>query len=129
MRPTPPRFTVFFDGDCPLCRREIDWVRKKDRQRRIQFIDIASPDFRASNWGKSYPELMAQLHGMTPDGRWVLGVEVFRRLYTAAGFGWLVAPTRLPLIRNGFDWGYRFFARHRLRLTGRCGANACESKL
>ena len=48
------------------------------------------------------------------------GVEVFRRLYTAIGLGPLVWATRLPIVSGLLDWGYRFFARNRLRWTGRC---------
>ena len=33
---------------------------------------------------------MAQIHGRLPDGTWLQGVEVFRRLYAAIGFGSLV---------------------------------------
>ena len=42
--------------------------------------------------------LMAQMHGRLPDGTWLRGVEVFRRMYAAVGFGPLVFLSRLPLI-------------------------------
>ena len=48
----------------------------------------------------------------------VEGVEVFRRLYTAVGFGPVVALTRLPGVRQLLDLAYHAFAKHRLRLTG-----------
>jgi predicted DCC family thiol-disulfide oxidoreductase YuxK len=63
-----------------------------------------------------------------PDGTLVEGVEVFRRAYAAVGLGWLVAPTRWPLLRPLADAAYRWFARNRLRLTGRgevCNADRC----
>lgn len=113
------RFQVFFDGDCPLCKREIDWLRKRDRQQEIEFIDIASPDFREELYGKSFDELMSGIHGRTRDGCWVKGVDVFRYLYDVAGFRRWVRWSRLPLIRTGLAIGYRIFARYRLRLTGR----------
>jgi predicted DCC family thiol-disulfide oxidoreductase YuxK len=75
------------------------------------------------------PTLMAEIHGRLPDGRIITGVEVFRRLYTAVGFGWLVAPTRWPGVRQGLDLAYRFFARYRLRLTGRCDTDGHSCKL
>jgi|GEM_PF-432517 predicted DCC family thiol-disulfide oxidoreductase YuxK len=116
---------VFFDGDCPLCRREINWLRKRDRQHKVRFTDIAADDFDPLPLGKSHSDLMARIHGRLPSGEWLEGVEVFRRLYSAVGFGWLVAPTRLPGIRGTLDLGYRVFARYRLRLTGRCSADSC----
>jgi predicted DCC family thiol-disulfide oxidoreductase YuxK len=60
-----------------------------------------------------------------PDGRILEGVEVFRQLYAAVGFGPLVAVTRLPGISALLDRGYRYFARNRLRWTGRCEAGVC----
>ena len=54
------------------------------------------------------------------DGTWVTGVEVFRRLYAAVGFGPVVRLTRLPLIKQMLNVGYTVFAKNRLKLTGRC---------
>jgi predicted DCC family thiol-disulfide oxidoreductase YuxK len=111
---------VLFDGDCPLCRREIALLRRLDRGRgRIAFEDIAAPGFEGTPYGIDHDTAMRRIHGVLPDGRVIEGVEVFRRLYAAVGFGWLVAPTRWPLLRPAFDAAYRWFARNRLRLTGR----------
>lgn len=121
--PPPERWMVevFFDGDCPLCRREIQLLQRLDRGRgRIRFTDLAAPDFEPAALGLTHEELMAEIHGRLPDGTIIRGVEVFRRLYAAVGFSWLMAITRWPGISHGLDWGYRWFARRRLRLTGRC---------
>jgi predicted DCC family thiol-disulfide oxidoreductase YuxK len=118
---------VFYDGGCPLCLREITMLRSWDHRHRIRFTDIDAPTFHAEAVGKSYEELMAQMHGRLPDGTWVQGVEVFRRLYAAVGFARLVALTRLPLISHVLDLGYTVFARNRLRLTGRCTKQSCST--
>lgn len=114
------KIDMFYDGDCPLCRRETRLLKRLDSKGRIDFINIAAEDFDASDVGKTQQELMAEMHGRLPDGSWVTGVEVFRRLYAAVGFGWLVAPTRLPVIRTILDLGYQVFAKYRVQLTGRC---------
>ncbi|MET0385889.1 MAG: DUF393 domain-containing protein [Polyangiales bacterium] len=118
-------FEVFFDGDCPLCRREIALLRKLDRRERIAFTDIAVPGFDPSPIGLTQAQLMARIHGRTADGQLVEGVEVFRRLYAAVGFERTAALTRLPGIRNALDAAYTLFAKHRLRLTGRCTDDTC----
>jgi predicted DCC family thiol-disulfide oxidoreductase YuxK len=64
--------------------------------------------------------LLAEIHGRLPDGTWVTGVEVFRRLYAAVGCRRLVALSRCPGLRHALDIAYRVFARNRLRWTGRC---------
>ena len=116
---------VFYDGKCPLCTREIDMLRRRDRRARIGFIDISAPDFDASTIGLAWETLMERIHGRLPDGTIIEGVEVFRRLYTAIGFGKLVTLTRLPGIAQILDVAYRKFAKNRLRLTGRCMEEAC----
>jgi predicted DCC family thiol-disulfide oxidoreductase YuxK len=118
---------VFFDGDCPLCRREIAMLRRMDRHHRILFTDIADEEFSPGTYEKTQSEFMERIHGRLPDGTWVEGVEVFRRLYAAVGLSWIVAVTRLPILSHLLDFGYRFFAKNRLKWTGRCGTgSACE---
>jgi predicted DCC family thiol-disulfide oxidoreductase YuxK len=118
-------FEVFYDGECPLCRREINFLKSKDRKGRIRFSDLQNLQLNTPEIPRTYDQLMAEIHGRFPDGTWVTGVEVFRRLYDAIGWTWVVAPTRWPLIRNVLNVGYRFFAKRRLALTGRCN-DSCE---
>ena len=119
---------VFFDGGCPLCLREVKFLKRRDRQGKITFTDIDAADFCPETCGKTYDELMARMHGRLPDGTWITGVEVFRRLYSAIGFGRLVTLTRLPIISQIMDIGYHIFAKNRLRLTGRCAGQTCSVK-
>jgi predicted DCC family thiol-disulfide oxidoreductase YuxK len=120
--------TVLFDGDCPLCAREVRMLRRLDRARgRIGFEDIAAPGFEASRYGLDPATLMARIHGVLGDGRAIEGMEVFRRAYAAVGLGWLLAPSRWPLLRPLCDAAYRSFARNRLRLTGRAG-DGCDGE-
>ena len=120
-------FEVFYDGDCPLCMREIRMLQRMDRRNNnILFSDISSPEFDMSTVDRTHEELMQEIHGRLPDGTVVTGVEVFRRLYKAVGFGAPVAVSRLPGISHALDAGYRVFAKNRLRLTGRCADGVCE---
>jgi predicted DCC family thiol-disulfide oxidoreductase YuxK len=122
------RVEVFFDGDCPLCVREIRMLRFLDRGRgRIRFSDIAADGFDAAETGLSMKALMDHIHGRMPDGSLIRGVEVFRQLYAAVGLGPVVALTRLPGLSHILDWGYEVFAKNRLRLTGRCTPESCAA--
>jgi predicted DCC family thiol-disulfide oxidoreductase YuxK len=124
-----PEITFLHDGDCPLCAREVAMLRRLDKGRgRLAFDDIAAPGFDASRYDTTQHTLMARIHGVLPDGSLIEGVEVFRRAYAAVGLGWLIAPTRWPLLRPLADAAYRWFARYRLRLTGRnerCTTERC----
>lgn len=118
--PMSHQVEVFFDGACPLCTREISVLRWLDRRGRIRFTDIAASGFDPHALGKTMGDLMDRIQGRLADGRWIEGVEVFRRLYSAVGLGPLVGLSRLPGISHALDWGYRTFAKNRLKWTGRC---------
>lgn len=117
---------VFFDGECPLCMREIRMLRWMDRRQRIRFTDISTDKFLPDQFDRSMQDFMDEIHGRLPDGQWITGVEVFRRLYAAVGLGPLVSLTRLPGISHGLEAGYQVFAKNRLRLTGRCDTSSCD---
>ncbi|WP_436717377.1 DUF393 domain-containing protein [Roseiconus lacunae] len=117
---------VFYDGECPLCLREIKLLRRLDRKHRIRFTDIADPSFSPASYGMTMNDFMDEIQGRLPSGEWITGVEVFRRLYAAVGLKPIVSLTRLPGISHGLEFGYRVFAKNRLRLTGRCDDGTCR---
>jgi predicted DCC family thiol-disulfide oxidoreductase YuxK len=116
---------LLYDGACPLCSREVAFLRRRDRAGRLALEDIAAPGFDAGRYGLDAAAVMARIHGVLPDGRVIEGMEVFRRAYAAVGLGWLLAPSRWPLLSRLFDRAYAIFARNRLRWTGRCEDGSC----
>lgn len=129
MRPDAP-IIVLFDGECPLCRREAAYMARLDAGRGLLLTrDIAAPGFDPSRYGLTMEEVMGVIHGVLPDGRIVRELEVFRRAYALVGRGWMFAPTAWPFVKPLADRLYRWFARNRLRLTGRaeaaCGPGRC----
>ena len=118
---------VFYDGGCPVCLREVRVLRRLDRRVRIRFSDIDALGFQAPEDSPGLDDLMARIHARTSDGAWVHGVEVFRRLYAAIGFGPLVAVSRWPGMSQLLDWSYSIFARNRTRWFGRCTTNNCQT--
>ena len=115
-------FEVFFDGDCPLCLREINMIRKLDRQSLVIYTDIAESNFNPmAATGLTYEVLMARIHGRLSTGELIEGVEVFRQLYARTFLKPLVPLTRIPGIVQLLNLGYRGFAWLRFRSRGgRC---------
>lgn len=129
----PNQFEVFFDGECPLCKREMDMVKKKDKENQLLLTDISADGFNLS--GYSMETLMREIHGRKSDGTFVTGVEVFREIYERIGFGFLVKPTRLPIVRQVLSLGYLGFAKLRFAMAMRrakkltqakCSSDGCE---
>lgn len=121
--------TLLIDGDCPLCKREVAWLARRDKAGRLKFVDIAAQDFDPQPYARTIPQLMGAIHAVQPDGRMITGVEVFRQAYTAIGLGWLIAPTRWPMVRQLADFAYLVFAKLRpmLQRSGRdCNTGRCK---
>lgn len=115
------RIKLLYDGECPLCLREVNFLRKRDAGRGlVAFVDIADDFYQAEdNGGVDYKTAMGRIHAVLPDGTVIKNVEVFRRVYEALGMGWIYAITKLPVIGAIADTVYSIWADWRLKLTGR----------
>jgi predicted DCC family thiol-disulfide oxidoreductase YuxK len=60
---------LLFDGDCPLCMREVSFLRQKDAGRGIVvFVNIAELDYSPAEHGDiSYEAAMARFCKMLPS--------------------------------------------------------------
>ncbi|MBE9076790.1 DUF393 domain-containing protein [Romeria aff. gracilis LEGE 07310] len=112
---------LLYDGNCPLCLREVNFLQKKDAGRGIvHFVDIADPDYDPAQHGDvDFETAMGRIHAVLPDGSVVKNVEVFRRVYSALGMGWVYAATQWPIVGPIVDKIYDFWADRRLAMTGR----------
>ncbi len=112
--------TLLFDGGCPLCQREVSFLRSRDRLNKIEFVDIDSPAYNSELYlGISYREAMGRIHAITSAGEILRDVQVFRKAYQLVGLGWVYAPTSLPVLGGLIDQVYGLWAHWRLLLTRR----------
>ncbi|XP_020887497.1 uncharacterized protein At5g50100, mitochondrial isoform X2 [Arabidopsis lyrata subsp. lyrata] len=100
-KPQNWKIKMLYDGDCPLCMREVNNMLKERNEKygTIKFVDISPED----NQGLDYKTVMGQIHAIESDGNVVTGVEAFRRLYEEVGLGWVYTITK-------FEPGLDFFA-------------------
>ena len=108
------RFKLLYDGECPLCRREAQFLQRRDRHGRLAFEDIPAPGFNPKLYNTTEDDLMGSMHGVFRDGRRVKKVTVFREADRAIGLGWLLAPAGWPGLRWLADRSYEWFARNRI---------------
>ncbi|MCQ4347634.1 DUF393 domain-containing protein [Pseudomonas stutzeri] len=126
--------TLYYDGACPLCAREIRLLRRRADAARLQLVDIAAGDFDPTSLGLSLTQLQARLHARFADGRWVDGLDATFWSWRAAGLGHWAAPLRWPPLRPLLEAGYRLFCRLRPQLhwlphpdgAARCPAAGCR---
>tara|TARA_Y100001968_G_scaffold118082_1_gene107506 strand:+ start:175 stop:603 length:429 start_codon:yes stop_codon:yes gene_type:complete len=114
------KLTVFFDGGCPLCQREIDFLQSRNNEGNLKFIDINNPDIPLElEYGITYRQSMERIHALKSDGTLIKDIEVFQEAYDLIGLGWVYAPTKLPIIDNLIMSLYALWAKYRLKLTFR----------
>ena len=115
------KIKLLYDGACPLCVREVNFLKRKDGDRGlIKFVDIAADDYDpADNAGIDFETAMGRIHAVLPNGEIIQNVEVFRQTYDILGIGWIYAITKLPLVGGLADALYGIWADYRLLLTGR----------
>jgi predicted DCC family thiol-disulfide oxidoreductase YuxK len=117
--PAHAECTIFHDGACPLCRREVAFLRGRDSAGRLHFIDIADESFDASAYGLDAGDVMREIHGLDAQRRVLRGPELFRAAYEIVGLGWLWRWTAWPVARPLVNAAYRLFARVRVPIGSR----------
>ena len=110
------RLTLYYDGACPLCMREIGLLRRLDRRGRIAFEDVSPPD-AAPSCPLDRAALLARFHAKLPSGEVVSGARAFTEAYARVpGLGWASALGRFAPSRAALDWLYARFLRVRPRI-------------
>lgn len=125
-----PVLTVFYDGACPMCRREIGFYRRRRGADRLRWVDVSALPEADVAPGLSRTAALGRFHVRTPDGRLHGGGAAFARLWAALPgfrpFGLLLGCR--PLVW-GLEAAYRLFLPLRPRLQRLLGgaAPACPT--
>jgi predicted DCC family thiol-disulfide oxidoreductase YuxK len=122
------RITIFYDGSCPLCRREIAHYLRRDRAGRLEALDIAADPAPLAPLGISPRDAMAALHVRDAAGRILIGAAAFLAIWDMLPRWRLLArairavPGAPPLL----EMAYRFVAPRRARVAAAlCGSERC----
>ena len=75
------KLTVFYDGACPLCRREIDFYRGLEGAQCISWVDVAATETVDVAPGLAKTDALARFHVMTADGKLCSGGAAFAALW------------------------------------------------
>jgi len=103
-----PATTVYFDGSCPLCRREIDLYKRLDKGGRIQWHDVSAnaPDCA----DLSREQAMARFHVQDEQGQLLSGARAFVAVWGyLPGWRHLARFAHLPGVTPLLELGYRLF--------------------
>lgn len=108
------KLTIWFDGGCPLCVREIGLMGRLDRGHAIDFIDVAGASDPDCPVNKA--ELLARFHARE-NGQLLSGASAFAAMWRAIPllrpFGLLA---RRPLVLALLERAYVAFLHVRPKL-------------
>ena len=114
------KLTFLFDGGCPFCLKETNFLKKRDISNQIAFIDINSKDYDQKLFNDiSYLEAMSNLHGIMENGEIIRGLDVLAYSYELVGLGWVYYPLKIKFLSPLLRLVYRYWAKYRLQITGR----------
>ncbi len=120
--PDTPELTMYYDGQCPLCLAEVEFLQSRNAAGKLAFVDITQTGFSHAEHSISCEAAMAQIHGRTADGRLLVGIPVFATAYKLANLpvlAWLLSRRWLmPVLQPS----YVLFAKHRQTISKRIGA-------
>jgi predicted DCC family thiol-disulfide oxidoreductase YuxK len=106
----PSALTVYFDGACPVCSREIAMYRRQSGAEACTWVDAASCDAAELGTGLSRPAALSRFHVRRADGSLVDGARGFAALWcTLPSWAWLGRIAGFGPMPALLDAGYRGF--------------------
>ena len=95
-----PELTVFYDGSCPLCRREISVYSRRDTSTRIRWADVSACSPEILPKGLTRQDALARFHVQRADGSVIAGAGAFAELWAhTPGFPSFPAIEEIMIIR------------------------------
>jgi len=105
---------VYFDGACPLCRREIAHYRGQKGSAAILWIDAANCDSAALGADLARDAALARLHARRADGSLVSGAAAFAMIWSRLpAYRWLAPFVSSRPALSVLDVAYSAFIRLR----------------
>ena len=111
--------TVYYDGKCGLCRREIEYYKRVAPADQFVWLDIASDPAVLADLDISQADALRRLHARDSFGNIYVGVAAFIAIWRGLNYWrYLAMIIDLPLLQPVAAFAYDRFADYRFsRLT------------
>ena len=113
--------TIYYDGECPLCLAEIHFLKSRNKQGLLEFVDVAAAQYDEATHQLSCKLALATMQGRLADGTQLEGIPVFAEAYKRANLpklAWLFSRAWLAPLLN---LGYYVFAKYRHSISKTIG--------
>lgn len=100
---------VFFDGSCPMCRREIGFYKRRRGADRVNWVDVSEETGQVAP-GLSCEAAMARFNVRLPDGEIIDGGAAFAALWKELpAFSWLGRVFSVQPLKWALNGAYNLF--------------------
>ena len=121
--------TVFYDGACPVCVKEMHQYQRFEKSGQVIWFDITGQEDWLLAHKINPDDALLELHVLTSTGEIVKGVEAFILLWQRAPlFRPLAWIASFPLIKAFIKRSYGWFTRRRLTRDGRLPGQSCKPR-
>jgi predicted DCC family thiol-disulfide oxidoreductase YuxK len=105
---------LIYDGECPVCRGAVDWIRARSRPDDIEFLSCHDQSLSERFPFLDKSACLKAAHLVLPDGRVLAGEQAAADLFMRLpGYAWLARVLRFPGVRTLSRVFYHGFARRR----------------
>ena len=130
--------TIFYDGQCPLCIKEMEYLKRCDKNNLIGLVDIHQNKLMEKYPDIKFDDAMQILHAKYQN-KIIKGLEVTYIAWSIVGKEFWVTPLKWPIIKPISNKLYLVFARNRYAISSRfaqffgfkaptCQSGACYDK-
>lgn len=113
--------TVFYDGKCGLCSKEINHYRKIAPTGVFDWQDVTVSTDRLDEIKVGLVDALKYLHVQDHNGRLHIGVDAFILIWSQLKNWRLLAKIfSLPVIKNIANFAYKSFANWRFKKLAHC---------
>lgn len=113
--------TVFYDGSCHACAKEIKYYQKKSSHLLFDWQDISAPDFNIEQEKFTLLNAFKKLHVKNHDNKIHIGVDAFVLIWSNIPMfkplGWIAS---LPVIKQTLSAFYELFVKYRVQKINNC---------
>ena len=121
--------TVFYDGKCGLCSKEINHYRKIAPSNIFNWQDITKSTSELNKEGITLAEGLRLLHAKDNSGQMHVGMDAFILIWKQLKrWRMLAFLAGLPIIRHITNAAYRAFANWRFKKLEHCQLAARQEK-
>jgi len=110
-------FEIFYDAECPVCRRIAKWIEKNDTKGMIVLSNLNTEGYMLELLGVELGEAYKEVHAVrqTTSINYVVtkGPDVARRIFDILGYHRIFKLSNMPVLRHAFDAGFCIVNKYR----------------